>query len=109
MLRPHLYPNIRVALGEWLAQNKVASAMMDISDGLSTDLSRLCKASRVGARIEARRVPSVTIPANAAQALKRLKLDPLQMALHGGDDYDSFSLCRLDISIVCAARRDFHS
>lgn len=88
LLRPHLYPKIRVKLGEWLAQNRIASAMMDISDGLSTDLGRLCKASRVGARIEARNLPCVTIPSNTAQALRKLKLDPLQMALHGGDDYE---------------------
>jgi thiamine-monophosphate kinase len=88
LLRPHLFPEIRVKLGEWLAQNRIASAMMDISDGLSTDLGRLCKASGVGARIEAQSVPCVTVPPNAAQALKKLKLDPLQMALHGGDDYE---------------------
>ena len=62
VLRQHLYPRIPVKLGEWLARNQIASAMMDISDGLSTDLSRLCTASRVGARIEAQRVPCISIP-----------------------------------------------
>src|SRR6201987_6286470 len=60
-LQQHLYPRIPVKLGEWLARNQLATAMMDISDGLSTDLARLCSASRVGARIEAQRVPCVSI------------------------------------------------
>ena len=87
VLRQHLYPRIPVRLGEWLARNHTASAMMDISDGLSTDLGRLCAASRVGARIEAQRVPRVSIPAGLFRGSKKLKLDPLQMAIHGGDDY----------------------
>ncbi len=86
-LRQHLYPRIPVRLGEWLARNQIASAMMDISDGLSTDLGRLCAASRVGARIAAQRVPRVSIPAGILPGSRKLKLDPLQMALHGGDDY----------------------
>jgi thiamine-monophosphate kinase len=81
LLQPHLYPRIRVALGAWLAARGVASAMIDISDGLSTDLARLCAASHVGARIWAERIPCVKV-------LPALKLDPLQMALHGGDDYE---------------------
>jgi len=81
LLRPHLYPQIRVALGAWLAGRRVASAMVDISDGLSTDLARLCAASGVGARIWAQRIPCVKV-------LPALKLDPLQIALHGGDDYE---------------------
>lgn len=85
-LRPHLYPRIRLELGSWLARHRMASSMMDISDGLSTDLSRLCRASKVGARIATDRIPCVQIP--QSPALARLKLDPLQMALHGGDDYE---------------------
>ena len=88
LLRAHLYPKIRVQLGGWLAQNTIASAMMDISDGLSTDLSRLCAASGVGARITAGTVPHVAIPASAADALKMLLHDSLKMALDGGDDYE---------------------
>ena len=86
-LQQHLFPRIPLKLGEWLARNQIATAMMDISDGLSTDLARLCAASRVGAHIEAQRVPCVLIPAGLLRAGRKLKLDPLQMALHGGDDY----------------------
>jgi len=86
LLRPHLYPRIRLELGSWLARHRIASSMMDISDGLSTDLTRLCHASRVGARLDAARIRCVRIP--TSPALARLNLNPLQMALHGGDDYE---------------------
>jgi len=88
LLRPHLYPRIRLELGAWVARHRVPSAMMDISDGLSTDLARLCRASDAGARIWASRVPCVTIPLSVARRIQRWHLDPLQMALHGGDDYE---------------------
>jgi thiamine-monophosphate kinase len=87
LLLPHLYPRIHVKLGEWLAHNRIATAMMDISDGLSTDLARLCSASGVGARIDAQLLPCITIPSTLFRTPRKLKLSPLQMALHGGDDY----------------------
>jgi len=87
-LQPHLYPKIRVRLGQWLARHRVASAMMDISDGLSTDLSRLCEASGTGARLWADRIPHVAIPESDSHRLKKLNLDPLKMALHGGEGYE---------------------
>jgi thiamine-monophosphate kinase len=88
LLRPHLYPRIRVELGSWLALRGVASSMMDLSDGLSTDLTRLCAASGVGARLRAGRIPRVNIPGGLSKHLGKLRLDPLEMALHGGDDYE---------------------
>ncbi len=88
LLQPHLYPRIRVALGCWLARNHVPSAMMDLSDGLSSDLSRLCRASGAGARIWVDRIPSVSLPHALSKAAPLRGLDPLQMALHGGDDYE---------------------
>lgn len=88
LTQPHLYPKIRVALGDWLAHQRIASSAMDISDGLSTDLARLCAASQVGAKIYANKIPSVAIPAAAAQKLGKRKLDALQLALHGGEDYE---------------------
>jgi thiamine-monophosphate kinase len=84
-LTAHLYPRIRTELGAWLAREGVASAMIDISDGLSTDLGRLCRASGVGARIRADRIPCVQIPAGGR---RRRLLDPLKLALDGGEDYE---------------------
>ncbi len=85
-LRTHLYPRIQVELGGWLARHGLATAMMDISDGLSTDLSRLCTASNVGARLTESRIPRVEVPPRLST--QRPKLSPLQMALHGGEDYE---------------------
>ena len=82
-LRKHLYPEPRTAIGAWLAERKLATAMMDLSDGLSSDLPRLCGASRVGARIEADRLPAVRLTGDEAN-----RFDAAYLALHGGDDYE---------------------
>lgn len=90
LLRPHLYPPLRLKLGEWLAGSHagsragLASAMIDTSDGLSTDLGHLCEASGVGAQIYAERVPAVRVPAGLAAH----ELDSTELALHGGEDYE---------------------
>jgi len=87
-LQPHLYPRIRVELGAWLARNRVASSMIDLSDGLSTDLPRLCAASGVGARLRQDRIPSIDITNVPLKRNAQRKLDPLALALHGGEDYE---------------------
>ena len=84
LLRKHLYPEPRVALGRWLVANRFATAMMDLSDGLSTDLERLCKASKMGARIYSNRLPQASeISSREFSAAERM-----DAALHGGDDYE---------------------
>jgi thiamine-monophosphate kinase len=88
MLQPHLYPESRIALGAWLAKRRLASAMIDLSDGLSTDLTRLCQASGVGAEIQSAAIPLLALPAALSKYKRRSKLDPLQMALNGGEDYE---------------------
>jgi thiamine-monophosphate kinase len=83
-LRKHLYPEPRIALGQWLAEHRLATAAMDLSDGLSTDLARLCTASKVGAVIDESKLAAAAVePASVPNWNKRLSL-----ALHGGDDYE---------------------
>lgn len=84
ILKKHLYPEPRLALGEWLAKKRLASAMMDLSDGLSSDLPRLCAASGVGVRLESARIPRT----RNSETARKLGLDPMELALHGGDDYE---------------------
>ena len=84
LARKHLYPEPRLALSRWLVQKGLPTSMMDLSDGLSTDLSRLCAASAVGALLDQEKIPQVRI---RGLALRRGH-HPLQLALHGGDDYE---------------------
>jgi thiamine-monophosphate kinase len=84
LLHRHCYPAIRIALGRFLASRRLASAMIDLSDGLSTDLARLCASSRVGARLWQDCLPAVAVP----PPLRARGFDPLAFALHGGDDYE---------------------
>ena len=82
--KKHLYPEPRLALGQWVREKRLASSMMDLSDGLSTDLLRLCAASGVGACLERGTIPRLRNPDLA----RKHGLDPLRLALDGGDDYE---------------------
>ena len=81
----HFHPIPRVALGRWLRERGMASAMIDLSDGLSTDLEHLCQESHVGAEIEAEAIPRAHIGARPGKSRKPVELS---LALHGGDDYE---------------------
>jgi thiamine-monophosphate kinase len=71
----------RIAVGQRLRRRGLASAMIDISDGLSTDLDHICQESHVGAEIEAEAIPRALLgPAKKPVAI--------ELALHGGDDYE---------------------
>jgi len=71
----HFFPEPRTTLGRFLREKKLASAMIDVSDGLSTDLEHICDESRCGAEVEAAAVPH------------QRSVD-LKLALNGGDDYE---------------------
>ncbi len=77
----HFYPEPRVELGRILREKGLASAMIDTSDGLSTDLAHLCEESEVGAEIESALIPRASVGKPAREV-------DLDLALHGGEDYE---------------------
>lgn len=77
----HFFPEPRVGLGQALRKRGLASAMIDTSDGLSTDLSHLCEESGVGAELFAHAIPR----AHVGKGKLPVHLD---LALHGGEDYE---------------------
>jgi thiamine-monophosphate kinase len=76
----HFFPHPRVGAGKFLRQKNLASSMIDISDGLSTDLAHLCEESGIGAEVRADLVP-------------RNSEVRLELALHGGEDYELLFTC----------------
>jgi thiamine-monophosphate kinase len=81
-----LRPLPRLEIGQWLRERGMASAMIDLSDGLSTDLDHLCEESRVGAEIEAETIPRAHVGSAKDGSAKNPVA--LEFALHGGDDYE---------------------
>lgn len=88
-----LRPEPRVGWGIVLGTEHLASAMIDISDGLSSDLAHLCRESNVGALIESARIP---IDKDVTKMCGRRALDPLALALHGGEDFELLFTVRPD-------------
>jgi thiamine-monophosphate kinase len=76
-------PPVRLELGSALARSGAASAAIDLSDGLVSDLGHICRASGVGAIVEISHLPY-------AQPLRRLRrgAERLRLALAGGEDYE---------------------
>jgi thiamine-monophosphate kinase len=90
----HFFPTPRLEVGQWLMRNRRATALIDISDGLSTDLAHIAAESRVGAKLFRGDIPydHPQQPNRANQAARRKyeKEDArrLDFALHGGEDYE---------------------
>lgn len=85
LLLRHLQPEPRVGWGILLGEQQLATAMIDISDGLSSDLKHLCDESGVGALVDASQIP---IDPLVTELSGRRALDPLMLALHGGEDFE---------------------
>ncbi len=84
LIARHLDPTPRLHLGEMLAHCSVTS-MIDISDGIATDLAHICKESGVGADILANRLPISRAARSAASALG---INAISSCLYGGEDYE---------------------
>jgi thiamine-monophosphate kinase len=85
LLLRHLQPEPRVGWGLLIGDQQLATAMIDISDGLSSDLNHLCDESKVGALVDASSIP---IDKLVTEICGRRALDPLMLALHGGEDFE---------------------
>jgi thiamine-monophosphate kinase len=84
VLERHFRPRPPAAAGAALAEKGLATAMLDLSDGLASDLRHAARASSVGVRVEAARLP---ISDAARRAAHPYGIDPARWALYGGEDY----------------------
>ncbi|HEX4498103.1 MAG TPA: thiamine-phosphate kinase [Thermoanaerobaculia bacterium] len=101
-VRRHLAPEPQLALGRWLGEQTAEGAAMDVSDGLARDLHRLCRASGVGADVEAGALPFADRFADLCAAIGA---DPLALALGGGEDYVLLFTLREGVAPPKEARR----
>ncbi|MGA1869260.1 MAG: thiamine-phosphate kinase [bacterium] len=85
LIQRHYAPTPRVDIGTLLAENELATAMIDVSDGLIQDLGHMCRLSHVGAVIKKNDVPVdpdvITLGDVSGE-------DPYDAALRGGEDYE---------------------
>ena len=99
LIERHLRPVPRVAWGRRLASSGCATSMIDVSDGLSSDLGHICDESGVGADIIADRIPI----SRDLRSAKGLAHPALAYALSGGEDYE------LLFTVPAAKRKRFRS
>ncbi len=85
VVRPHRVPTPRVAESALIRASGWATAMIDVSDGLVTDLGHIAAESRLGARVD---VDALPVSEAARAAAGAVGADPLTWALSGGEDYE---------------------
>jgi thiamine-monophosphate kinase len=85
LIEKHLSPTPRVDLGQALGRKQIASAMIDVSDGLLSDALHISEESKVGARIWGDRIPLSNL---FRKWISDYLEDPYQIALSGGEDYE---------------------
>jgi len=101
LLRAILDPAPQIALGMALARRRLATAMIDTSDGLSVDLSHLCEESGTGALVELAALP-------LSPELRRFEKDCMDLALHGGEDYQLlFTVSPRKLAGLAALQNEF--
>ncbi len=95
-------PEPRLGLGRALSQGRLATALIDLSDGLSSDLAHICEASGVGARV---RVQDLPISDACRRLAATLGAEAVDAALHGGEDYELLFTVPPDAAAVVGGSR----
>lgn len=85
VLEAHLTPKARLEEGRVIALSGLATAMIDVSDGVVSDIGHICEMSHVGARLWAASLPISEATRAVARATGK---EALELALHGGEDYE---------------------
>ncbi len=85
LVESHIDPSPKVELANFLSEKKLVNSMMDISDGLSIDLSHICDESGVRGIIEKEKIP---LDESLCEATSFLSISPLDLFLHGGEDFE---------------------
>lgn len=94
----HLSPNPRLLESRIIAKSNFANSMMDISDGLSSDLAKICEASNVGAIIWEEKIP---VSKETLAFAKSIGKSPFNFALRGGEDYELlFTIPKENVEII---------
>jgi thiamine-monophosphate kinase len=84
LIQKQLCPDPQTKIGLILGEKRLATAMIDLSDGLSSDLRHLCEASKTGAKIYAEKIPIHP----KLKSFKEFRADALRLALDGGEDFE---------------------
>lgn len=100
-LSRHLTPTPRLMEGRAIARSGLATAAIDVSDGLSSDIGHICEMSQLGVRLWADMIPISEATQAIAQATGT---DPLQWALFGGEDYELLFTAPADQAAELARR-----
>jgi thiamine-monophosphate kinase len=92
----HRNPTARLDAGSWLSSTSMVTSMIDVSDGLLADLGHIAESSNVGFEIHAE---SLSLTKEFRDRATELHLDPLELALTGGEDYElAFTIAKDEIS-----------
>jgi len=92
-IEKHLMPVPRVQEGRLLARSGYVTSMIDISDGLASEVHHICEASGTGAELH---MDSIPLSDNVRQVAEHAGKQPYDFALYGGEDYELLFTCQQD-------------